>query len=439
VTSTKETLQSSVVLLGLDGPSPDVDAAVRRAVAKALDVEETQVVILSSEVISEGDGRRLSAGLQVSFEVVFDSVAAVDESAKATSKLVAGNGSKPAPPSLLSAGSASMTSALESLKEMSSNPAVFQKQLTVAFEEQGTVAPASLQIQVSEPTVQRVVVLRVAGPWHACQASMVTEDPCDDRPGKQARNISCASATNLSARPHEALCLGLPELLAVSDCVIAGEAGGACTTTSTRVALSPKLSEQEALPPKLSVTKSSSPEGSGASGSGMSSELMLSGVGLLLLMLCICACCLSRRLGGRFSWPNTQDEDNNPICPSFINVQSVDLQKASDEEDESRSGPSRQSSTRVDILEFSETLPKTAWEIGLANAVESATNNERPLADCSDGSLDIDLDPILTQFELDLDIVSCLDDIASEELCPLPSDSTGSWLQNGAGRRQMLT
>merc|ERR1712118_400698 len=69
---TMETLQSSVTILGVETFSPEIDAAVRTTVADALEVDESQVMIISAQSVESG-GRRLVGGLHVTFEVIFDS------------------------------------------------------------------------------------------------------------------------------------------------------------------------------------------------------------------------------------------------------------------------------------------------------------------------------------------------------------------------------
>jgi len=216
-----------------------MEDAIIAALAGALGVDISQVRLLNTEQLSGEGVRRLTIGLKVDFEVVFETVVfeTVDESATAAPASASSSGSAggASSPALPAAGT--WAHIANSLKQMSEDPEIFVTHLTTAFEEQGTIAPPTLQVQVRQPTVQRVLVQRISGPWSACQdesrQQYLLSDPCSDRAGQQTTTISCINASDLSDRQPEALCQGLPALPNKRQCIIAGQTDGECTTTIT--------------------------------------------------------------------------------------------------------------------------------------------------------------------------------------------------------------
>lgn len=300
MTTTKETVQSSVTIMGLEKPSEDVNSAVQAAIAEALGVDASQVVILSSEIV---DARRLQVGLLVSFEVVFESETSAVETNTAQSQTMAADSNNSTHLAQSSAGnlvqsssqimssSSQIMSAMESLQQISKNPEIFQKQLTTAFEEQGGAAPA-LQVQMAQPTVQRVVVRRVPSAWSACHREGGTssiDDPCAEQRGGQTRNISCARYENPSDFMRDALCQGLPAMPAVRQCMLlARGAGDLCRNISD--------------PPAMQQAAKAA--ASDAALFGMPAQLMWSASAAALLLpiaLCICIWCMRRRVRQRRS------------------------------------------------------------------------------------------------------------------------------------------
>jgi len=251
-----ETLQSSVTILGVETFSPEIDAAVRTTVADALDVDESQVMIVSAESVESG-GRRLVGGLHVTFEVIFDSEeeeasADVSEDSQALPSEVAeqtSNASIPQNREPLDADSSDggrgssqgtssrgkrVSSAFANLKELSENKKDFQERLTATLKEQGMSEPPTLSVEMAPPTLQSVMVRRIAAQWSPCQNESLQNmdrDPCIDYPGYQSRDVSCVSDENSSKQMLEAFCQGLPVLTAERPCTYSARSATECNTS----------------------------------------------------------------------------------------------------------------------------------------------------------------------------------------------------------------
>jgi len=249
-----ETLQSSVTILGVETFSPEIDAAVRTTVADALEVDESQVMIVSAQSV-ESDGRRLVGGLHVTFEVIFDSEEAsadVSEDSQALPSEVAeqtSNASIPQNREPLDADSSDggrgssqgtssrgkrVSSAFANLKQLSENKKDFQERLTATLKEQGMAEPPALQVEMAPPTLQSVMVRRIAAQWSPCQNESLQNldrDPCIDYPGYQSRDVSCVSDDNSSKQMLEAFCQGLPVLTAERPCTYSARSATECNTS----------------------------------------------------------------------------------------------------------------------------------------------------------------------------------------------------------------
>eukprot|EP00440_Ansanella_granifera_P007873 gb/GFBE01008516.1/.p1 GENE.gb/GFBE01008516.1/~~gb/GFBE01008516.1/.p1 ORF type:complete len:1889 (+),score=317.46 gb/GFBE01008516.1/:1-5667(+) len=222
---TTEVIRSSMVLKGLQDLSGSAESAVRSSLASTLGVDLWQVTILSSGLTTEGSGRRLNSGLEVLFEVVYEMAASADNGSAATNASLDGG----------SSASSNLASALQSLKEMNENPAIFAQNLVTAFKVQGVPAPETLEVSVEPPVVQRRVVQRIAGPWGECIDNgtlLASGVPCGLRLGRQVREVTCINAADL-ALLSESYCIALPSLATARDCSTEDPCGAWNLSSST--------------------------------------------------------------------------------------------------------------------------------------------------------------------------------------------------------------
>lgn len=149
---------------------------------------------------------------------------------------------------------------MKTMQQLSTDPALLSKCLTMAFKDQGKTLPSDMQVQVTEPVRQRIVVR-----WMASHCSTCQEDPrdviqesahvCKDRPGWCNRTVSCVDAINASLLMRSALCSGLQPLASKLACTLPATIGGPCLNL-TSAALPVMLPATSATPdPRMLTTQ----------------------------------------------------------------------------------------------------------------------------------------------------------------------------------------
>lgn len=218
--TTTQSLQSSLMIQGVSEPSPELNGALKSALAAALNVNSSRVNILSLERVVDAAARRLSSGIRVKFEVLLEtqtfsaeaarSDTAFDEGKKSEAQTVGKNNT--------------VSAALVGLRE---NPAVLVEELSEALEEQGQTPSPSLLVEVGREEVMTSVTARsFAGPWGACEEEKAAQshESCSNRSGKRFRSVWCADAANKTLHLHGELCAEL-QLVMEETCVVSVAAG----------------------------------------------------------------------------------------------------------------------------------------------------------------------------------------------------------------------
>jgi len=327
-----------------------------------LGVSTSHVTILSAE---DGMSRRLTKGLRVNFEVLFtdgqtegvvstpsNSLASqmpaslssvVVASQDTDTNLALGLNRTAGQEATVEPSSVVAAQAMQQLRRMHGDPALFLVLLTTEFQERQLTLPMSLQLEIDLPVLQSMLSHREAGPWGPCEVngsaaaavaaavaatksegrSAGAPSVCLDTWGQKTREVWCSggktshSDENEFVRVRGTLCSGLPQFATHGPCVLHSGAGcddspnaeaaqapsGPTINSSTPVAVSP--------PPSV-----------GSSDHGSTTVVASVGVAIIALIVAcglFGACAVYSPFGGACRWRGLRARQAERVsCGSLV-------------------------------------------------------------------------------------------------------------------------
>lgn len=183
-----ETVRSSIVLRGASEPSDELSEIVQDALATSLGVLASSIDILSLDVVSSAENRRMqgASSLRVVFEVHTSSAF----------------------------GEAPLGDVVQNLESMSEDPGVLLDSLRNAYTQRSLSPPQSLDVNLAPPELYQRLVRYVVGPWERCErvSSCI---------GIKRRDVWCGSSDDgrqNSVRVPQQMCDGLTSPVRESHC-----------------------------------------------------------------------------------------------------------------------------------------------------------------------------------------------------------------------------